>query len=601
MTTLIEEGYVAVTVSEDLTEITVATPGVQGPVGIGVPTGGTAGQVLAKKSGDDYDTEWQSGGGAGAVSSVNDKTGDVVLYASDIDDFADAADARITAQKGQNSGLATLDSGGKIPSAQLPALAITSTFAVSSQTAQLALAAEEGDVAVRTDLNKSFIKNSGVSGTMTDWQELLTPTDAVLSINGQTGAVTLTTSAISEGNNLYFTNTRAQAAMNGLYESPLTAGTGLARSGNTLSATLSTGVSGGQTAVGGTASGNNLALSSTSHATKGSITFGASSYNENANTLGVGAAASTVNKITVADTALAGSGALAGSLFNMSQTWNTTGTPTAMYLNVTDTASNAAALLFDYRVGGSTQANLTKSGSMTIAGSMNCTNILASSSVRAGQTGLFYWNNSRSTMLSPANGYIRFADSAQTSFTMLQFGGGTSSFPAVKVNGAGLQARLADDSGFANLEVADDAYAAGWDGSNKVPTKNAVYDKVESIGGGWTDYSGTSTITGFSSYTTQGIQYCIIGKTMIVQFDIRGAGNGSTTSFTLPNNASSWGTQVFTVHTLNNNTTQSISYAEIAASSNQVSFSTNGSSSNINGWTTGTTRNINGTIIVNIA
>lgn len=39
--------------------------GSQGPAGVGVPTGGTAGQVLAKKSGTSYDTEWvdQSGGG----------------------------------------------------------------------------------------------------------------------------------------------------------------------------------------------------------------------------------------------------------------------------------------------------------------------------------------------------------------------------------------------------------------------------------------------------------------------------------------------------------------------------------------------------------
>ena len=41
--------------------------GPEGPAGPGVPAGGTAGQVLAKKSGTDYDTEWvnQSGGGAG--------------------------------------------------------------------------------------------------------------------------------------------------------------------------------------------------------------------------------------------------------------------------------------------------------------------------------------------------------------------------------------------------------------------------------------------------------------------------------------------------------------------------------------------------------
>lgn len=71
----------------------------------------------------------------------------------------------------------------------LPALAITSTFLVASQAAQLALTAQEGDVAVRSDLNKSFIKNSGVAGTMADWQELLTPTDAVSSFNGRLGAV----------------------------------------------------------------------------------------------------------------------------------------------------------------------------------------------------------------------------------------------------------------------------------------------------------------------------------------------------------------------------------------------------------------------------
>jgi len=44
--------------------------GVPGPPGVGVPVGGTAGQVLAKINGDDYNTEWvdQSGGGGGGAS-----------------------------------------------------------------------------------------------------------------------------------------------------------------------------------------------------------------------------------------------------------------------------------------------------------------------------------------------------------------------------------------------------------------------------------------------------------------------------------------------------------------------------------------------------
>lgn len=43
--------------------------GPQGPAGVGVPTGGTTGQVLKKASGTDYDTEWanESGGGTTEV------------------------------------------------------------------------------------------------------------------------------------------------------------------------------------------------------------------------------------------------------------------------------------------------------------------------------------------------------------------------------------------------------------------------------------------------------------------------------------------------------------------------------------------------------
>lgn len=104
-------------------------------------------------------------------------------------------------EKAQPNGYPSLDGSGKIPSSQLPAIALTDVFVVGSQAAQLALTAEEGDVAVRTDQNKSYIHNGGTSGTMADWQELLTPTDAVISVNGQTGAVTLTTANIADSLN----------------------------------------------------------------------------------------------------------------------------------------------------------------------------------------------------------------------------------------------------------------------------------------------------------------------------------------------------------------------------------------------------------------
>ena len=47
--------------------------------------------------------------------------------------------------------------------------------------------AERGDVAVRTDLNKSFILKGDDYSKLEDWQELLTPTDAVLSVDGRNG------------------------------------------------------------------------------------------------------------------------------------------------------------------------------------------------------------------------------------------------------------------------------------------------------------------------------------------------------------------------------------------------------------------------------
>ena len=82
---------ISITDAEDTETFNVmdGADGAPGQDGVGVPTGGTTGQVLAKASGTDYDTEWvdQSGGG-GNVQSVNnvtpDQTGNITLTADDI-------------------------------------------------------------------------------------------------------------------------------------------------------------------------------------------------------------------------------------------------------------------------------------------------------------------------------------------------------------------------------------------------------------------------------------------------------------------------------------------------------------------------------------
>jgi len=93
-------------------------------------------------------------------------------------------------EKDQALGYVGLDASSKINPAQLPALAITETFVVASQAAMLALTAQTGDVAVRTDQNKSYILTAEPASTLGNWQELLTPTGAVTSVFGRSGVVT---------------------------------------------------------------------------------------------------------------------------------------------------------------------------------------------------------------------------------------------------------------------------------------------------------------------------------------------------------------------------------------------------------------------------
>jgi hypothetical protein len=72
--------------------------------------------------------------------------------------------------------------GGVVPSSQLPALAITDAFPVASQAAMLALTAQKGDVAIRSDVNKSFILSTNSPSTLADWLELLVQPSVPLSL-----------------------------------------------------------------------------------------------------------------------------------------------------------------------------------------------------------------------------------------------------------------------------------------------------------------------------------------------------------------------------------------------------------------------------------
>lgn len=82
--------------------------------------------------------------------------------------------------------------GGVVPTSQLPALAVTEFLGtVADQTAMLALTGQRGDFAIRTDTGSTFVLTSDGGSTLSDWQELETPTDSIQTVNGQTGTVVL--------------------------------------------------------------------------------------------------------------------------------------------------------------------------------------------------------------------------------------------------------------------------------------------------------------------------------------------------------------------------------------------------------------------------
>ena len=80
---------------------------------------------------------------------------------------------------------------GTLPVGNMSATALTTVQTAANQSAHLALTAQEGDVVVRTDENKTYMHNGGTAGTMADYTLLATPTDAVTSVNGNTGVVTV--------------------------------------------------------------------------------------------------------------------------------------------------------------------------------------------------------------------------------------------------------------------------------------------------------------------------------------------------------------------------------------------------------------------------
>lgn len=150
-------------------------------------------------------------------------------------------------------------------------------------------------------------------------------------------------------------------------------------------------------------------------------------------------------------------GANAQSLVDMAGTWNTTGAPTALKLDITNTDSGALSLLMDLQVGTTSMFKVAKGGDVTIpvGGKFIIgpgTGVFAVGNIDFLGNAYIQWAG-RTYIESPADGNFRLNNAAGTGFGLIQLGGVTSSFPAIKRSAALLQARLADDSDYTDLEA----------------------------------------------------------------------------------------------------------------------------------------------------
>ena len=151
--------------------------------------------------------------------TVNEKgliTKTELLTPEDIPDLtlAKITDAGTAAKRdvGTAEGnLVEIGADGKINETLLPKIAITDTHVVADEAEMLALTAEKGDVAIRTDKNRSFILKQAPADNLANWLELKSPECTVFSVNGKTGDIVLSTTAVGEGENLYYTEERDNA------------------------------------------------------------------------------------------------------------------------------------------------------------------------------------------------------------------------------------------------------------------------------------------------------------------------------------------------------------------------------------------------------
>jgi hypothetical protein len=163
----------------------------------------------------------------------------------------------------------------------------------------------------------------------------------------------------------------------------------------------------------------------------------------------------TANHISIKRTFAAEAGAGNYRPFNIEYTINNsgaqTGTATGIFLNATETALNGMTHnLMDLQVGGVSQFRVSRIGDTTSNGTFVSLNSYTNFIGNRFQISSGLASN-RTLFVAVGEGIMRISDATEANFNRLQLGGTTNAFPAIKRNGAGIDFRLADDSGFCDI------------------------------------------------------------------------------------------------------------------------------------------------------
>lgn len=164
-----------------------------------------------------------------------------------------------------------------------------------------------------------------------------------------------------------------------------------------------------------------------------------------------------------------------------------TGTTSTLTLQTTSGVgtTNADMIFLVGNNGGTEALRIANSGAITTSFNVSGNSWLGSTLVRSGSTSGFQVNG-RSRLFSSGDGLFELQNAAGTDFTRLNFGGTTSSFPAIKKNSTTLEARLADDSAFAATQSLYDRFGSGSPESAVTAPVGAVYHRTD--GGAGTSF-----------------------------------------------------------------------------------------------------------------